>query len=520
VRKGLLALSSALVFAGVAVTGSLRAQGPEATTWSGVYTEAQAQRGEPLYQANCSTCHGVTLGGTGEAPAISGPEFQSNWDTQSLGDLFDRIHKTMPFNNPGSLPSQTNADILAHVLKVNGFPAGAAELAKRAEALMAIKFVAERPTGMQVSAAPRAAPAAASAASPAGVPAASRLAQASPAPAAARAGGGDLAAKPAALLPVPTGANAPNSQPNPYRRDASFFKLPAGRTMGSTSGVAVDSKGNVWVADRCGVNSCADSQLDPIMMFDRRGNFVRAFGRGMFVFPHGFYIDAQDNVWLTDARVANGKGGQVVKFAPDGRVLLTLGKAGVSAEAPDSFLEACAVAVAKDGTIFVTDGHSPGKPAGVVLFSRDGKFIKQWGKVGAGAGEIEVPHAIALDSRGRLFVGDRWNNRVQIFDRDGKSLANWLQFGRPSGVYIDKNDMLYVADSESRTPFVYGHNPSFKRGIRIGSARDGIVKAFIPDLEPNPDGGATSGPEGIWVGPDGAIYGAQVKERMVARYVK
>ena len=504
-RKGLMLLSSALVFAGAALTGSLRAQMAELTTWSGVYTAEQAARGAAAYQANCSSCHGVTLDGTGEAPPVAGPEFASNWNGLSLGDLFDRIHKTMPFNAPGSLSGQTNADILAHILQVQGFPAGATELERRAEMLMGIKFVAERPAG---------GPQVGAAANPVS---ASPQAGTGSAP---RAGGGDLAAKPAALLPPPTGANAPDSQPNPYRRDANFFKLPAGRTMGSTSGVAVDSKGNVWVADRCGVNSCADSDLDPIMMFDRNGNFVRAFGRGMFLFPHGFFIDAQDNVWLTDARAANGKGGQVVKFSPEGKVLLTLGKAGVSAEGDDSFLEACAVAVAKDGTIFVADGHSPGKPARIMLFSADGKFIKQWGRSGAAAGEIEVPHAIALDSKQRLFIGDRWNNRIQIFDRDGKSLATWLQFGRPSGVFIDKNDIMYVADSESRAPYGYGYNPGWKRGIRIGSVRDGVVRYFIPDLEPNPDGGATSGPEGIWADKNGVIYGAQVKERVVARYTK
>lgn len=497
-RNRLILVGAGALFSAAVLSSGLRAQNPDTTTWSGIYTEAQAVRGASSYADNCSACHGVALDGTGEAPAIAGPEFMANWNGLTVGDLFDRVRKTMPFHAPGSLSSQTNADIVAHILKVNGFPAGPAELDRRAEALMTVKFVAARP---------------ASAAAPAAQP----TAAAAPAQ---RAGGGELAAKPAALLPPPTGANAPNTQPNPYRRDAAFFKLPAGRTMGSTSGVALDSKGNIWIADRCGVNSCADSNLDPIMMFDRNGKFVRAFGGGMFLFPHGFYIDDSDNVWLTDARAANGKGGQVYKFSPDGKLLMTLGKAGVSAEGPDSFLEPCAVAVAKDGMIFVADGHTPGKPARIMVFSPDGKFVKQWGRLGAGAGELEVPHAIALDSKQRLFVGDRWNNRIQIFDRDGKSLDNWLQFGRPSGVFIDRNDIMYVADSESRVPYGYGHNPGWKRGIRIGSVRDGVVRAFIPDLEPDPDSGATSGAEGIWADRAGVIYGAQVKERVVARYAK
>ncbi|WP_439533048.1 c-type cytochrome [Polymorphobacter sp.] len=505
-RNKLKLLATAAVMAGVAASGQLQAQMAELTTWSGVYTEEQATRGATAYSQSCAVCHGVSLGGTGEAPPVVGPEFIANWNGQSLGDLFERIHKTMPFNAPGSLSTATNADILAHVLKVNGFPAGDTELARRAEMLMGITVQAQRPAGVGAAAAP--------------TPAASAPVTPSTAAAPAPRARGEMAAVPAALLAPPTGANAPNSQANPYRRDLSFFKLPAGRTMGSTSGVAVDSKGNIWIADRCGVNSCADSDLDPIMMFDSEGNFVRAIGRGMFLFPHGFYIDAQDNIWVTDARAADGKGGQIVKFSPDGKVLLTLGKAGVSAEAEDSFLEACAVAVARDGTIFVADGHSAGKPSRIMLFTPEGKFIKQWGQRGANPGEIEVAHAIALDSKQQVYVGDRWNNRVQIFDRNGKTLASWLQFGRPSGVFIDENDMLYVADSESRSPVGYGYNPAFKRGIRVGSVKDGVVRAFIPDLEPNPDSGATSGAEGIWADGKGVIYGAQVKERVVARYTR
>ena len=319
--------------------------------------------------------------------------------------------------------------------------------------------------------------------------------------------------------------NAPNSQPNPYEVDYHFFKLPPGRIMGSSSAVAVDSKGHVWVVDRCGANSCADSDLDPIMEFDAQGNFIKAFGKGLFEFPHGFYIDSQNRLWITDVllRPTNrGKGSQVIAFDTDGNELQRLGKAGVMGTGTDEFYQPSAVLVTKDGTIFVVDGHEDNAPvARVMKFAADGTFIKQWGGTPGGEpGQLQSPHAITIDSEGKLYVGDRWNNRGQIYDQEGELLGSMEQFGRPSGLYIDKNDILYSADSESREPEGYGHNPGWKRGIRVGSVKDGLVRAFIPDPHPNPDAFATSDAEGIWADDNGVIYGAQVGERVVARYTK
>jgi len=476
-----------LVFAGVlSFSGPLSAQGAGGkTVWDGVFTEAQASRGAAAYAQSCAACHGSALDGTGEAPALAGGAFLSTWNGLTLGDMFDRVRMTMPFDAPNSLSREAYADIVAYMLKYNGFPAGERDLAARTEMLSVIGITAQRPAG-----------AAAAPATPAAAPA--------PAPAAAAAGD----------------HGGPNDYPNPYRTDTAFFQLPAGRTMGSTSAVATDSKGNIWIADRCGVNSCADSKLDPVMMFDPTGRFVRSFGGGLFNFPHGFFIDAQDNIWLTDERAADGKGGTVTKFSPAGKVLLTLGKRGVSGQGIDAFYEPNDVVVAPDGSIFVADGHTPDKFARIMKFDAKGKFLKQWGTLGGAAGQLNVPHAITIDSQGRLFVGDRWNNRVQIYDQEGNLLNSWTQFGRPSGLYIDKADMLYSADSESRSTAGYGHNPGWKRGIRIGSAKDGKVIAFIPDPNPDPDQSATSSAEGIWVDANGVIYGAQVREKLVARHVK
>ncbi len=311
----------------------------------------------------------------------------------------------------------------------------------------------------------------------------------------------------------------PNSQPNPYRTVEHWYQLPAGRAMGSTSSVAVSRDGHIWVVDRCGANSCAGSDLAPILEFAPSGKLLRSMGAGMFVFPHSVTFDQDGNFWITDGQGRDGKGHQVFKFSPQGKVLMVLGKAGVAGDGPDTFNQPNDVAIAPNGDLFISDGHSPGRGnARVMKFSPDGKFIKQWGGHGSGPGQFEVPHTLAFDSRGRRFVGDRANNRIQIFDQDGKFLAEWKQFSRPSGIYIDRNDVIYVTDSESTDKEGYGHHPGWKRGIRVGSARDGSVTAFIPD--PSDGTAITSDAEGVAADADGNIYGAEVGPKDVKKYVK
>jgi sugar lactone lactonase YvrE len=323
--------------------------------------------------------------------------------------------------------------------------------------------------------------------------------------------------------------NAPNSQPNPYRTVRDFFKLPAGHTLGATSAVALDSKGNIWVADRCGANDgCGGSKLDPIMEFDKKGSFVKAFGAGKLLFPHGILIDNRDHIWITDNHVGGRIGDDVIELDQNGVVLKTLGRPGVAGDGHDTFNEPNAVLVAPDGSIFVSDGHEPGPGhnARVVKLDANGKFIMQWGGHGAGPGQFEMPHALAMDSQGRLFVADRGNNRIQIFDQAGKFITAWTQFGRPSGIYIDPNDVLYVVDSESvntKNPALndYGYNPSFSRGLRVGSAKTGEVTAFVPDPDVgHPHADFTSAAEGVWADSAGVVYGAEVGARTVIRYEK
>ena len=290
----------------------------------------------------------------------------------------------------------------------------------------------------------------------------------------------------------------PNAAPNPYREDVGWAKTALGRPFGSTIGVDIDRDGkSVWVYDRCGGSTCQNSKIAPVMKFDPTGKLVAAFGSGLVNDPHGFYVDRDNNIWLTDFRGKDGKGHTVLKLSPDGKVLMTLGKPGVAGDGPDTFNSPTDVLIAPNGDIFVADGHGAQTNARIVKLSKEGKFIKAWGKEGKAPGEFDVPHGLAMDSQGRLFVADRANNRIQIFDQDGKFLAEWKQFGRPSGVFIDKNDIIYVADSQSSDKT----NPGFKQGIRIGSAKDGKVTAFIQETV---DVGAL---EGVAADDSGNVYG-------------
>jgi DNA-binding beta-propeller fold protein YncE len=337
---------------------------------------------------------------------------------------------------------------------------------------------------------------------------------------------------------------ATNDLPNPYQTIAPWGKLPQGRSWGALSGIAIDNDGqSVWVADRCGANpetppgasafqydSCAGSTLPPVLKFDSAGNVVESFGAGMFIFPHKIYIDRDGNVWVVDQRAANEreltkspgakqKGHTVVKFSPDGKVLLTLGKPGVAGNPPEALTQPTSIVIASNGDLFISEGHNqnPDAPPETVSriskFTKDGKFIKSFGKFGTGPGEFRGPHDIAMDADGRLFVADRGNMRIQMLDQDGKYLGEWKQFSRPSGVYI-RNELIYVTDSESNG---VAPHPGWKRGIRIGTIKDGKVLYRIPDpLELK----GTSGGEGLAVDAKGNVYGAEVGPRRITKHVR
>ena len=315
---------------------------------------------------------------------------------------------------------------------------------------------------------------------------------------------------------IAAGDAAAQTPPNPYKVVEGWPTLPAGRTWGGTGAVDVDRNGNVWVFERCGGSRCDNSSLDPIMEFDPSGKLVTSFGAGMFVFQHGMGLDRDGNVYVTDADGnKQGKGHIVVKFSPQGKVLLTLGKPGVTGDGPDTFNRPSDVAVAANGDIFVADGHGGDSNARIVKFDKNGKFIKSWGKKGTAPGDFDEPHGIALDSQGRVFVADRGKNeRIQIFDSDGNFIAEWKHLGRPSGVYIDANDILYVGDTLPNGKRVAGKHD----GIRVASAKDGKAIAFIP--EPGLTRDLSDAPEGVAADALGNVYAAQTNSRNLRKYVK
>lgn len=318
----------------------------------------------------------------------------------------------------------------------------------------------------------------------------------------------------AAVIGIAIAGGIVYAETSPYHLADSWAKLPDGRKIGATGAVSVDRSGNVWVFERCGGVTCADSSVAPILKFDSSGKLLNSFGAGMFIFPHGLHLDRNGNVWVSDGQGKDGKGQQVFEFSPDGKLLLTLGKAGVAGTDSETFNQPSAIAIAANGDIFVADGHGGDSNARIVKFSKDGKFIKTWGKKGTGPSEFDTPHAIAIDSTGRLFVGDRANSRIQIFNQDGKFLTEWKQFGRPSGIFIDAKDNIYVTDSQSNEQV----NPSFKQGIRIGSTKDGVVKMFIPAL--GPDTKPTSVTEGVAADAQGNVYGAETASKNLRKYLK
>jgi sugar lactone lactonase YvrE len=304
--------------------------------------------------------------------------------------------------------------------------------------------------------------------------------------------------------------------PNPYRQVTDWASPP--RPWNPVNAVAVDRSNNLWAVDRCETDGCI-----PVIELGPDGKTVKNFGVGLFVEPHQAAIDKDGNLWVADAGASGAKGMQVTKLDPAGRVLLKLGKPGQGAGLADLdiFDSPTGVAVASNGDIYISEGHGEGKVnnSRIMVFTAAGKFIKTFGTRGTGDGQLFSPHALAFDSNDHLYVADRGNSRVVVFDKDGKFLAAWKQFGRPSGVAVDKNDLLYVIDSQSSdTPGAANYNPGCRRGIRIGSVKDGKVTSFIPP--PVPPDPKMQPPIGIVVDGNGTIYAASDDQKDIKKYVK
>jgi sugar lactone lactonase YvrE len=293
---------------------------------------------------------------------------------------------------------------------------------------------------------------------------------------------------------------------SPYRVTPNWPRL-GDIKPGAAIGIIPDGKGGTWLHHR---------SEPPILHIDASGAVDRRFGNGMFVQAHGFCQDRDGNFWAGDSGpfadnpATKGRGFQLFKFSPDGKVLLTLGKAGVSKAGRDTFIGPTACAIAPNGDVIVADGHWP-RPTDaqqdgdrLVRLRTDGTFVAEYGKLGAAPGEFMGPHALAFDSQGRLFVADRSNNRVQVFDRNMQFVDEWRHFGRPSGIAILKDDTVIVADSES-SQFIGGppeapegggnkvRNPGWGNGIRIGSAKDGSLRYFVQGTRPEGMGADNDG---------------------------
>jgi DNA-binding beta-propeller fold protein YncE len=323
-----------------------------------------------------------------------------------------------------------------------------------------------------------------------------------------------------------------NGGENPYRVIRNWGNTPEGRPWGAANGVAIDIDGtSVWTVDRCGIRrGCVGMDVDPVQKFDTDGNFITSFGRGMFVWPHGIHVDADGNVWVADSRRPDEeeramwpdeamKGSVVVKFSPQGEVLMVLGQYGVAGDPPELLTDPTNIITdPENGDIYVAESHTdvedPNLVGRISVFDREGNYLRSMGRAGTGPGEFRTPHALVFDSQGRLIVADRHNHRIQILTKQGEYIGEWHDFSRVSGLAIDEDDNIYAADSESDPP----RHPGWLKGIRIGNLSDGIVRYFVPPHQTEaPEGGMG---EGIALDRDGNLYTAEATVTGITKYVR
>jgi len=238
--------------------------------------------------------------------------------------------------------------------------------------------------------------------------------------------------------------------------------------------------------------------------------------------PHGIHAAADGGVWVTDfATNSDGtKGQQVHKFSADGELLMSLGTAGSAGSGPNQFNQPNDVIVGPDGSIYVSDGHNgqgmtsdqameegraEGSTARIIKFSADGTRLKEWGSIGVRHGEFRTPHAMEFDSQGRLWVADRGNHRLEIFDQEGNYLESRYMYGRISGLFITADDMVYAIDSESSPT---GH-VGWRNGVRIGPLNEDRIVGFIQPFERDNRVYQGTAGEGIAVDSDGNVYAAE-----------
>jgi DNA-binding beta-propeller fold protein YncE len=286
----------------------------------------------------------------------------------------------------------------------------------------------------------------------------------------------------AALL-APSADSAPLPK---YQAVADWPQLPEGAGLGPVAAVATNADAQVLIFHR---------GKQPIMLFDREGKFLRGWGDDLVMTAHGLRVDHDGNIWITDIGHH-----LVTKFNAEGKVLLTLGKKDKPGDGPDQFNKPTDVAVASNGDIYVSDGYGNSR---IVKFTREGKYLKEWGKKGTGPGEFNIPHVIVLDAKGQVYVGDRENNRVQVFDADGKFLAQWPESGAPYGLFLNGERVL-VADGRANAVKVLDRQgkPLGRFGEK-GSRR-----------------GQLDAPHWICADTKGAVYVAETGGKRVQKFVE
>lgn len=269
-----------------------------------------------------------------------------------------------------------------------------------------------------------------------------------------------------------------------YRPVAGWPQLPPNFELGAVSAVATDVQDRVFVAHRA---------AKPILIFDKDGKFIRGWGDDHIKTPHGLRIDPDGNVWVTDIGHH-----LVMKFDPDGKLLMSLGRKGEAGNTPDRLDRPTDIAFAPNGDFFITDGYGNSR---VMKFTREGRLIKQWGVKGKGEGEFNIPHAIVLDSKGNLYVGDRENDRVQVFDTDGKFLKVWNESGAPYGLFLAA-ERLFVADG--RAGWVKALGPDGKTVGRLGERGTAAGQFQMPHM--------------LCVDSRGDLYVAEVTNKRIQKF--
>jgi len=289
-------------------------------------------------------------------------------------------------------------------------------------------------------------------------------------------------------LSAAVAADEPAGGTPAYRPVRNFITLPEGVKLGAVSGVATDSRDNFYLFHR-------GDPAKPVLVFDKSGAFLRSFGDGLFISTHGLRIDPDGNVWCTDS-----ENHTVVKFSPEGKVLMTLGERDVKGEDERHFNRPTDVGFAANGDVYVSDGYGNSR---VVKFGKSGKFLLAWGKKGTGPGEFDAPHQVRLDSKGDVYVADRENKRIQVFTPDGKFIRQLGEGIAPYGLFITPNDELFVADGLKHE--IVKLDKSGTILLRWGGGGREPGKFFLP--------------HGLHVDHNGAVYVGEITNARAQKFV-